>query len=104
MAMRILSSIVLGLGLVAFAAGCGPDVTKDITKLADRSCACKDAACAKPVVDELVKLIQDNKNARADEETVQKDFMRLTECAVKAGYDPNELSAAMQKIVEATQQ
>jgi len=101
--MRKLSSIVLGMGLMAMVAGCGADVTKDIEALANRACECKDAACAKTVVDDLVKLAENNKNARGDEEKVAKDAQRLGECVVKAGYDPNEFIAAMQKLAAASE-
>ena len=75
----------------------------DIEALANRACECKDAACAKAVVNDLVKLAEGNKNARGDEEKVAKDAQRLVECVVKAGYDANEFMGAMQKLAAASE-
>jgi hypothetical protein len=88
----------LVLGSLFLLGSCGRDVTKDIEKLADRACECKDADCAKKVVDELVTLAQNNKNARGDSERATKAATKLGECVIKAGVDPQEFMAAMSKI------
>ena len=81
--------------------GCAKDVTKDIEDLADRACACaekKDAACGKAVVTDLVKLAENNKNAKGDESKAAAAARRMGECLIKSGMDPQELMTALQKL------
>jgi hypothetical protein len=83
----------------AFVLGCS-DASKDVEKLADRACACKDKACADKVVDDLVTFVKANKNARGDEEKAKKAAERLATCAITAGSDP---SALVEKLTAAGQ-
>ncbi len=87
------------LVLVCFlAVGCGKDVTKDIEALADRACACKDAACADKVVDDLLTLAQNNKKAKGDSDKTNAAAKKLGECAIKAGIDPEKFVAKMKRL------
>ena len=87
--------------LVVAAAGCGQkDITADIEGLADRACACKDAACGDKVVDDLVALAKDNKSAGGDEARAQAAAQKLGQCAITAGVDPKTLVAKMRSLME----
>jgi hypothetical protein len=88
---------LLLVGLLAFT-GCSKDVTKDIENLADRACACKDAACADKVVDELVELAEKNKDAKGDESRANAAARKLGECVVKAGIDLDKFQAKMKRL------
>lgn len=88
---------LLLVGLLAFS-GCSKDVTKDIENLADRACACTDAACADKVVDDLLVLAEKNKKARGDEDRANKAARRLGECVIKAGIDPEKFMAKMKRL------
>ncbi|MBL9014620.1 MAG: hypothetical protein JNL83_10615 [Myxococcales bacterium] len=93
--MRIMFSLLF-LGL--FATGCKKDVTKDIEALADRACACTDAACAEKVVDDLLALADKNRKARGDEDRAQKAARRLGECTIKAGMDQDKFMTKMKQL------
>ena len=80
-----------------FALGCH-DASKDIEKLADRACACKDKACADKVIDDLVDFAKNNKNARGDENKAKEYAERLGTCAIKAGVDPQGLIDKMKAL------
>jgi len=96
--MRKLTSIALLAGFV-LATGCkGKDITEDVEKLADRACACKDAACARTVMNELVKLSESEPNATGDEDRGRKAGERLATCAIQAGVDASEVMALGQKL------
>ena len=77
---------------------CAKDVTKDIEALADRACACTDAACADKVVDDLLTLAEKNKQANGDSERTNQAAKRLGECAIKAGIDPQQFVAKMKRL------
>ena len=81
------------------AVGCH-DASKDIEKLADRACACKDKACADKVIDDLVEFAKNNKNAKGDEDKAAKAAERMMECAMKAGVDPSSLMTKMKGLGE----
>ncbi|HEU0030622.1 MAG TPA: hypothetical protein VFQ53_08315 [Kofleriaceae bacterium] len=93
---------IAGALLVAgLAAGCAKDVTKDIEKLADRACACaekKDTACAKQTLDDLVKLAQDNQEARGDEAKAKADGARMMRCVSEAGVSADDMMQAVRKL------
>ena len=63
------------------------DAAKDIEKLADRACECKDKACAEKVLDDFVGYVKENQKAKGDEEKAAKEFGRMMECTTKAGAD-----------------
>jgi hypothetical protein len=73
---------LLLLGTV-LAAGCAKDVTKELEEFADRACACKDKACGKAVVDDLLKLADDNKNVKGDEAKSAAAARKMGECLTK---------------------
>jgi hypothetical protein len=80
-----------------FAFGCS-DASKEVEKLADRACACKDKACAEKVIDDLVSFAKDNKNARGDEKKAAAAAERLATCAMKAGADPGTMVEKMKSL------
>jgi hypothetical protein len=90
----LLVSLVAAVGVVA---GC-KDQTKEIEALADRACACKDAACANKVIDDMVAWVHDNENARGDEQRAEKAGERLAKCAIAAGVDPVSLQTKFEKL------
>jgi hypothetical protein len=78
--------------------GCNKDVTKELEDLADRSCACQDAACATKVLDDLVSLAEKNKSASGDTDRAQKAAKRIGECSIKAGVDLATLQSKLEKL------
>jgi hypothetical protein len=80
-----------------FVFGCS-DASKDVEKLADRACACKDKACAEKVIDDLVTFAKENKNARGDEKKATEAAQHLATCAIKAGADPSAMVEKMQSV------
>ena len=96
--MRKLTWFSLFIGL-ALASGCkGKDITEDVEKLAERACACKDAACARAVMDELVKLAESEPNAGGDEDRGRAAGEKLATCAIKAGVEVSEVMALGKKL------
>lgn len=96
--MRKLTSFALLVGLV-LATGCkGRDITEDVEKLAERACACKDAACARTVMNELAKLAESEPNASGDEDRGRAAGEKLATCAIKAGVEVSEVMALGQKL------
>jgi hypothetical protein len=92
------NSWVLVSALV-FGVGCR-DLTKDVEKLADRVCACKDKACADPLVEEFLRFIKEHKNDRGDEERARAAGKRFGECAVNAGVDAKAFVDRIQAIMD----
>ena len=75
------------------------DAAKDIEKLADRACECKeDKACAEKVVDDFVDFVKANQNAKGDEEKAAKEFGRMMECVQKAGVGKEAIGAKMRAV------
>ncbi len=90
--IAILASLVL-------AAACSKkDITADVEALAERACACTDAACADKVVDDLLALAEANKNPGGDQKRTSAAGQKLGGCAVKAGVDPKALVAKLKKL------
>ena len=75
---------------LVIALGCN-DATKDIEKLADRACACADAACANQVIDDLVAFARAHKSAAGDADKARKAGERIGRCAITAGVTPADL-------------
>jgi hypothetical protein len=96
--MRLVSSVMLGIALLVSLAACNKDVTGDVEKLADRACACQDAACGKAVLDDLVKLAHDQKNANGDKDKINAAAQRLGKCVVEHGVAVSDVMAAMQQM------
>jgi hypothetical protein len=80
--------------------GCG-DASKQIEKLADRACACSDAACAAKVLDDFVDFAKANPAMTGDQDNAIKQVKRLSECSTKAGV-PIETLMEKMKAVQAT--
>jgi hypothetical protein len=85
------------LVLLVALAGCA-DASKTIEKLADRACACKDAACADKVVDDLIQFAKDNPAMSGDQQKAIEQSQRLTKCAISAGTDPAKLVDKMKAL------
>jgi hypothetical protein len=83
--------------LFVLLAGC-TDASKTIEKLADRACACKDAACADKVIDDLVQFAKDNPTMSGDQEKAVEQSQRLTKCALSAGMDSTKLVDKMKAL------
>jgi hypothetical protein len=96
--MRKLTSLALLAGFLLVGACKGKDLTEDVEKLAERACACKDAACARAVMNELVKLSEDEPNASGDQERGRAAGQKLAMCAIKAGVEPNEVMQLGEKL------
>ena len=86
--------LLVALVLVA---GCS-DASKEVDKLADKACACKDKECAEKVVDDLVAFAKDNKDARGDVKKAAEAAQRLATCAIKAGADPTAMVAKLKSV------
>jgi hypothetical protein len=80
--------------------GC-TDASKQIEKLADRACACSDAACAGKVLDDFVDFAKANPAMSGDQDNAVKQAKRLSECSTKAGVPIETLTDKM-KAVQAT--
>ena len=80
-----------------FVAACF-DGSKDIQKLADRACACKDIACAQAVLDDLVAFAKANPNMQADKDNAFSQIKRLDTCVGSAGITPDKLTETMKAL------
>ncbi len=97
-AMRKISSLALLAGFLLVSACKGKDLTADVEKLADRACACKDAECARGVMNELVKLSEEHPDGTGDQDRGRAAGQKLATCAIKAGVDASEVMALGQKL------
>lgn len=88
--MRRVISLVFAASLALAALGC-KDASVELVKLADKSCACKDAECGKKVLGELAQWIKDNPRARGDEQKAEEAVQRLGKCLTESGIAPKEL-------------
>jgi hypothetical protein len=91
-----MKKIILGCVLALSIGAC--DKTKEVEKFADRACECKDKDCAKKTIEDFTQWINDNQNARGDEERAMKAMNRMIDCAQKAGLSALELADAMSKL------
>jgi hypothetical protein len=83
--MRALS--ILGGGALMLAlGGCGTsDTVKKVGAMADRACACRDAACADAVDKEYWELVKTNPKGTQDErDEAKQHYDRMRECIVRA--------------------
>ena len=76
-------------GLVCWAGTCKTDQSDRVAKLAERACACKDAACGNKVLNEFIQLLKGD--MVGDLTRIEKESEKVGECLVKAGVDANEL-------------
>jgi hypothetical protein len=85
---------------VVLAVGCA-DASKQIEKLADRSCACadaKDEPCAEKVLDDFVEFAKANPTMSGDQDNAIKQAGRLSQCSTKAGVPLNTLMDKMKAV------
>jgi hypothetical protein len=94
--MQIRHMLVGGLLVLGLGVGC--DASKDIEKMADKACACKDKDCAKKSVEEFVSWVNSHKDARGDEKKAENETKRLLECAQKAGLSQTDLAEVLKKM------
>ena len=76
------------------------DITERVEALADRACACKDADCARVVLQELITLGKENRNSTGDKKRGEKAGSRLAECVVEAGLPLDEVMAMGKELSE----
>lgn len=70
---------VAALGLAA----CSTAANKQLDQFADRACACTTAECATQVEADLTKWIQDNQDARGDQDKAIKAIEKIGGCLTK---------------------
>jgi hypothetical protein len=92
MLKRIALGSLFAVGLIAC------DASKDVEKYADRACECKDKDCAKKVLEDFVKWMNDHKDAKGDEKKAEAAFNKMTECSKKAGLSELDMAGIMQKL------
>ena len=83
------------MSMVLVISACAKDVTKEVEDLADRACTCKDAACGKAVLADVVKLSEEHNVKSSDERKAAESAKRLGECLEKAGVTGVEISEAI---------
>ncbi|HEX4455227.1 MAG TPA: hypothetical protein VH143_30410 [Kofleriaceae bacterium] len=88
--MRCVVALVLLIGCA--------DASKQIEKLADRACACTEAACAETVLDDFVAFAKANPAMSGDQDDAIKQAKRLSECSTKAGVPLATLMAKMKAV------
>lgn len=96
--MRKITAFALFAGFLLVSACKGKDLTEDVEKLADRACACKDADCARAVMNDLVKLSDSEPNATGDQDRGRAAGQKLATCAIKAGVPASEVMALGEKL------
>jgi hypothetical protein len=80
--MKIAIAVVLLLGL-----GCSTNETvKQVRALADKACACTDAACAEAVDREYLELVKggQKRGSQDDRDEIEKDHKRMRDCIATA--------------------
>jgi len=93
--MRIATGCAVFI-LLALGAGCAKNETvKRVKEMADRACACTDAACADAVEKEYLDLVKEGQKRGSDDDRdqVAKDYSRMRTCITKArtaGEKPSE--------------
>ncbi len=93
MRMRI-SALALGTLL---ALGCGSPANRKLDEIADRACACADAACAKKIGEELAAWMKEYEGARGDQGKAEKSFARAMSCLMKTGSGDGKVKDAIEK-------
>ena len=96
--MRSVLAPLLAIAFLVAASACGKDLTKDIEALAERACACQDAACARTVLDDLVKLSEEHPSPKGDQDKVTKAAQKLGVCVVQKGVTLGEVRTAVEKL------
>lgn len=94
--MKALS--ILGSGALMLAlAGCGTsDTVKKVKAMADRACACPNAACADKVDKEFWELVKtgQKRGTQSERDEVKTDYTRMRECIEKARSSATGTAAA----------
>jgi hypothetical protein len=75
------------------------DATVELEKITNKACACKDAACAEPVLKEFATFAKDNKNARGDEKKAATLATKFGGCMISAGVAPDKLMEALKGVM-----
>lgn len=83
---------------MSVAAACARDVTTDVEVLADRACACRDAACGRAALDELVAVGKRSEPPRGDEARASAAAKRMAACLVTLGVSRDELIDAIKRV------
>ncbi|MEO8702956.1 MAG: hypothetical protein ABI867_23120 [Kofleriaceae bacterium] len=81
--------------------GCAKNITSDVEDMADRACACattKDKVCGKAVLTDFIKLAEDSRNVKGDEQRAAAAAKRIGECLLKAGVTSLEIAEGVNKI------
>ena len=77
----------LVLGLFIFTTGCGKhEAVKEMEKMADEVCKCKDLTCAQEVATkgaEKMQKYKEEKVSKSDEEAAMKAANKMSECMAK---------------------
>jgi hypothetical protein len=88
--------------LLCGTAGCRKEATKDMSveleRLANRACACTNAACAEQVIGEFVAFMEKHQSASADKQRTNEAASRLGQCVIQAGMSLEKLKTQMQKL------
>lgn len=84
--MRIATGCVLALSLALGAACSKNETVKRVKGLADKACACTDAACADAVEKEYLDLVKEGqkRGSEDDREEVAAAYSRMRTCIARA--------------------
>ena len=80
-----------------FLLGCGK-ANQELDELADRACACKDAACGEQVLEAFVAWAENNRYSGGDEDRAKASGMRLGQCIVTSGVDKAKIMSSMKQV------
>jgi hypothetical protein len=81
-----------------FAAACSRDITPDIEAIADRACACRDAACGRAALGDLVALAKQTSAPRGDEDRSRAAATKMAECLLAVGVTRAELVETIDRV------
>jgi hypothetical protein len=86
---------------LALLVGC-KDPAKDFEKLADRACECPadDTACGTKVLSDVAKFAETHKTSDGDTARMNEAGRRIYSCLGSAGILPDQLTAALEKMVD----
>jgi hypothetical protein len=93
--MKKLIQITLALTLTSFAAGCS-DASKEMEKFADKTCACKDQACAEKTLADFATWAKAHKDAKGDEDKAKAAAEKMLKCASEKSVSPDKILESFQ--------
>lgn len=93
--MRMRISVLALATLLAL--GCGSPANRKLDEIADRACACTDAACAKKIGEELAAWMKEYEGSRGDQGKAEKSFARAMSCLMKTGSGDGKVKEAIEK-------